>query len=413
MMRAVWLAVLVWAVPAFGQYDGLRRPGPDPVAVFERVGPERIFDQACEILEEGFYDPEVLRARGWAGLRARYRATAAQAATPEALHETINVMLGELETSHLVLMDRGVFQREILSELHHEARPRFGMELVEVDGRYFVDGIAEGGPAAEAGLRGGDEVLAIDGEPLLPGSELALGLDPAGHDPGLPGDPGYSLRPEPAERTLHVRSASGATPREVQVVARALTLYDAMEASARVEDVDGVSVGVIHLWHFMSMGTLQALQAALEGPLADAEGLVLDVRGRGGNIMVVMRILSLFRGRRAVWDKPVVLLIDRHTRSAKEIFAWLWRENEVGPIVGQRTQGACIGTGFRELMDGSILLVPFMDVRRFTGGETLEAVGVWPDVWVQQRPLPYRAGRDEILAEGLERVAAEVASVPR
>ena len=114
-------------------------------------------------------------------------------------------------------------------------------------------------------------------------------------------------------------------------------------------------------------------------------------------------------------DLEVLLdLVNRHPGiSAKEIFAWLWRENEVGPIVGQRTQGACIGTGFRELMDGSILLVPFMDVRRFTGGETLEAVGVWPDVWVQQRPLPYRAGRDEILAEGLERVAAEVASVPR
>src|SRR5688572_32388209 len=42
------------------------------------------------------------------------------------------------------------------------------------------------------------------------------------------------------------------------------------------------SLGVIHLWHFMSSDMNVQLRKAIKGPLADCDGLLLDVRGRGG-----------------------------------------------------------------------------------------------------------------------------------
>jgi len=167
----------------------------------------------------------------------------------------------------------------------------------------------------------------------------------------------------------------------------------------------GKRIGVIHLWHFMTGEVVRTLADAIQGELADTDALVLDIRGRGGRADVVRRILNLFSGRRPTWTKPVVCLIDKGSRSAKEIFAFKWKQREVGPLIGETTAGACIGCTFVQLSDSSILMVPMTNVSRMTDGVDLEGVGVDPTEPVAQHPLPYRQGRDSILAAGLDRAA--------
>ncbi|MBI3724887.1 hypothetical protein HY251_13165, partial [bacterium] len=155
-------------------------------------------------------------------------------------------------------------------------------------------------------------------------------------------------------------------------------------------------------WHFMNPGIVALLRKALENELAGADGLVLDVRGRGGRSDVMFSALSVFSGKDAGWKKPVVVLQDHGTRSAKEIFAWAWKERGLGKIVGERSAGAVIGCTFKKLFDGSILMHPVMDVKRMTRGENLEGKGVEPDVPVDQGSLEFRNGKDPILDRGLD-----------
>lgn len=373
------------------------------------LGPEHLLREALETTREEYYDKAVKQdAARWEALRARWSPEAATARTPLELHDVINKMLGELGVSHLALMEKRVWERELANEFADRGSLRLGAELVQLDGRLFIDGVAHGSPADVAGLREGDEVVTIDGAPALECGQL----DPATHDPAFPGPTCFYVRPRASTGevalALQVRRELGGALEDVRVALRATSLIDAVRASARLVELDGRRVGVIRLWHFMHPAVAAALVEALQGPLSSAEALVLDIRGRGGSDAVVQRVLGVFTGRRARWDRPVVVLTSNGTRSAKEIFAFHWKRANRGLIVGERTQGACIGCTFKQLSDGSILMVPVMDVRRLTRGENLEGNGVVPDVAVGQHPLQYRGGRDAILEEGLRQALAKL-----
>lgn len=377
-------------------------------AVLDLLGPEHVLREAWRVTTGAFYDKSRLPA-DWEQARERYQERLNGARTPEAVHAVVNEMLGLTRTSHLALIERRVFLREVDNEFRNRLVVRAGCELEEVEGRLFVCGVTEGGPAAEAGLLVGDEVVAIDGRaPAASGR-----LDPAGHDPALGGGPYWFLRPDdpPREIALEVRRERGGATFALGLLPRPTSQIASVRASARVEPVAGKQVAVIHLWHYMHSGVVDALDEALAGPFAAADALVLDVRGRGGSSLVVSAVLARFDGPRAKWRKPVVVLTDRGTRSAKEIFAWEWKRRQRGPIVGERTAGACVGCTFRQLSDGSILALPVQDVTRLTRGEDLEGKGVEPTEPVAQLPLPWRAGQDAILAAGLTR-AATLAEAP-
>lgn len=409
-------ALLVAALPALADAQPLRRrprlamtPQERAQKVLDLLGPEHLVREAWRVTRRHFYDRTVLINRDWNQVLERTLKRAHGVKTVPALHALINDMLGELKTSHLGLMPFGVWFRELAHEFRNRGALMAGCEVAEVGGRFFVDGVAEGGPAAAAGLLDGDELVTIDGRAA---KESPL-LQEAGHDPGLPGPTGFSLVVEQGRAlALEVRRRRGGPLERRTLTPTRFSLIQAARNSVRVEKVGGKSIGVIHLPHFIHAEIYRITRDALRGKLKDADALVLDVRGRGGSAWVVRAMLSLFVGRRAIWHKPVVALTDKATRSAKEIFAWSWRRHGL-PIVGENTQGACIGCAFRQLSDGSVLMIPMQDVRRLTRGTVLEGVGVAPSDPVAQAPLPYRAGADTILAAGLKKARSLVEAPTR
>jgi carboxyl-terminal processing protease len=98
-----------------------------------------------------------------------------------------------------------------------------------------------------------------------------------------------------------------------------------------------------------------------------------------------------------------VFLIDSRSRSAKEILAYRIRHENVGTLVGEKTEGAVLGAMFHPLPDGSYLELPGVAVP--VNGVSLEGVGVEPDVRATVE-LPYAQGLDGILEAGLD-VAVE------
>lgn len=353
----------------------------------------KVFDEAWKVVKTNFYDKK-LRGVDWDAMKEKYRPDAEKAKTQHELHEVINRMIGELKASHCALIEGDVYRDNIAPEFAGKLTVRPGFELSALEGGHFVTAVYEKGPADKSGLKLGDRVVTIDGKE--PGKTDAV-VD-AGSDPGIPGHPHFVVRVKEGEALkLVVERAKGGKTMRIDVMPEEISQNKASRDSARVVERGGKKIGVIHLWHFMAAPMVKAYRDALANELADVDGLILDIRGRGGSPTVIQQVMQISKALK----KPLVCLIDEGSRSAKEVFAWQWRRDGVGPLVGVKTAGAVLGSTFFKLSDGSQLLLAVMNVDNLAGGVKLEGVGVEPDFPVE-RDLRYAAGRDEILEKGLE-----------
>jgi carboxyl-terminal processing protease len=201
-----------------------------------------------------------------------------------------------------------------------------------------------GSPAARAGIRRGDEVVAVNGRSLagraadLSSAEIR---GPAGTD----------------VRLNVVRPATGA--RRQVTLERAEIEVPVTEGS--LKSAGGRRVAYVHLATF-SRGAHAELRRAIERFYdKGADGLLLDLRGNGGGLLLEAVLnASVFlpegevvvstsgrkqpaRVYRAVGDplqrKPIVVLIDRGTASAGEILAAALHDHGLATLAGSRSFG--------------------------------------------------------------------------
>ena len=376
--------------------------------------PASPLDEVAALVEDHFYDPGALGERWRANLEGARRELATGG--PQALDGVLDRLLASLGASHTARYTREDLEyfhllaafRPMFAERHPElyADPGYdgiGAWTTRRDGGAFVAGVFGGSPAARAGLLAGDELLAVDGRTWA----------------GL-----ASFAGRAGERVeLRLRRAAGAEPIALRVVPERIApeaaLAAAMRESAALEETGGARVGYVRVWSYAGEVYHEELVELLAGPLAAADALVLDLRGGLGG--ADPSYLSLFRpgfprltyrDREGVersyeraWRKPVVLLVDRDTRSGKEVMAHAFRRGAIGPVVGERTAGAVLGGRPFVLSDGSLLYLAVLEAR--VDGERLEGVGVAPDVEVPF-DLRWSAGADPPRRRALE-VAAGLA----
>ena len=396
------LALLVAAsAPLFAQQNGAGE------ATTPQKPDTELYDEVWRLFRDQFYD-RGLHGVDWKAAGERHRPRAEKARTPEELHDAINALIGELKASHAGIIEGDVYRDHVEAEARGKLVPELGLKIVhlpELQG-WFVSDVTHGSSAMAAGIRRGDRLLAVDGV----GVEKEAFLRPLPWDPGL-GVPRTYRLPTPRlgqvvkldlERSREAKKGLGLYT--VEVEARGWNMIEATRASRSVTERHGIKIGYIRLYHLLSDDVCELLAEFLMGQLRDADAVVVDLRGMGGLPRAVERIADLFDPNRpggSPWGRTAVALIDRGTRSAKELVAWEWRDRRIGPIVGTVSAGAVIGAGFMELADGSYLLFPSMDMRSGTGGGLIEGRGVEPDFPVADE-LPWCAGRDPLIERALE-----------
>jgi carboxyl-terminal processing protease len=385
-----------------------------------RLTPLEVFDQVCDLVESDFFDP-ALRGVDWAGMRRDRRERAAGCTDVRDLAPLLDPMLAELGTSHTRFLTVDQIAYHDLTAIFGlgDASPlRFpdgtvtyvgvGVLGRHTAGGYLVEGVLHGGPAEHSGLLAGDVVVAADGAPF---DELGSFAERAGIDVVL------QVRREALGplRDVTIRPA---------VIAPLELLLSASEASMEVSPVAGQAVAYARLWSYADPRVHEALVDALTvGSLSQADALVLDLRGGWGG--ADPSYLDLFHDRvprlefveregtvtviDSRWRRPVVLLVDRSTRSGKELLAHAFRRHAIGPVVGERTAGAATGGRAYAVGPDALLYLAVLDVR--VDGERLEGVGVEPDVAVPFE-LRFSAGADPRRERALE-LAAELAASSR
>ncbi len=259
-----------------------------------------------------------------------------------------------------------------------------GVEIKPDDHGMLVAKALAGGPAAEAGLRSGDVIEAVNGQ-RVSGMSLDYGVEllagPAGSRVTL----GVRRDDQLAEMTLTRRRV------EMHSVSDARMLDD--------------RVGYIKLEKFAQNSADEFDRALWDLYRAGMKSLIVDVRGNpGGLLTTAIQLSNKFvphgtivatRGREAadnsveqarndhVWKIPLVVLVDENSASASEIFAAAVQENGRGLIVGRRTYGkGTVQTHFPlQTVAGTLRLTTaqFFSPR----GRVMAGAGVEPDVPVQ------------------------------
>ena len=333
---------------------------------------------------------------------------------------------GMLETldPHTVFMPPEVFK-----EMKIDTSGEFGGLGIEVGHKgdaTVVTAAVDDTPAARAGIRVGDELVAIDGE-----STQGLGLP----------DVLRRLRGPAGKRVLlTIRREGFSAPRELALI----------RDHIRIISVEGALYGGLAYLKVKSFQDrtalylrkeLERLREQNEGkPLL---GAVLDLRNNpGGLLEQAVAVSDLWlpgnltivstRGRKGTPateerskdkdtepDYPLVVLVNAGSASASEIVAGALQDHGRATILGTQTFGKGSVQTVIEMEDGSGLKLTI--ARYYTpNGRSIQEKGITPDYWVPEKPgAPVKQEPREkdlerhFKAEPSAATALEAAAMPR
>lgn len=354
-----------------------------------------LFENVAHVLERKYYD-EQFRTETLPKLVAQYEERARLATSLPQQREITEELLSHIPASHLGLISKTT-HRYVMYDLEGRRYPTFGFQLIEINSKYYSFTVLEGGPAARAGLLPWDRIVTIDGTPVNQSSRVDWRSDDAyigdERDP-----PVHYLTTAPGD-TIHLKVERRAGKFvDLTVLAEDYSAFAAAKASAKVIKAEGRNFGYIHFWYVHLNGVPELLKEAFEGQFADCDGLIVDLRGRGGNGMAIAKIVDVLRADRSRRNRPIVALVDRQSRSAKDVLAYEFKNKGVARLVGEPTAGAVIPASFADVGHDTVLMFPSFKLPRYT--DLLELKPVEPDVSVQ-RAGPLSAGDDPILSGGL------------
>jgi len=295
------------------------------------------------------------------------------------MQSAVRGLLLELDP-HSTYFDKA--DAEAFDEQTNGAYEGIGVELLQQDDNTLtVVSPIDDTPAARAGLRAGDLIVAIDGKPI----SAIEAMEP--------------LRGEAGSKVVLTIERGQQKPFDVTVVRETIRV-----TSVRSRMLEP-GYGYVRISTFQAdtgadfQKNLTQLQAQAGGKL---KGLVLDLRSNPGGLLTAAvqvaddlldkgGIVST-RGRISISDArfdatpgdllkgaPVVVLVDAGSASASEVLAGALRDNQRARIVGSRTFGKGSVQTVLPLDNGDS--VKLTTARYYTpSGRSIQATGIVPEV---------------------------------
>jgi tricorn protease len=334
-----------------------------------------VFDEAWSTLDHRFWNG-AFNGANWPALRDEWRPYIAGARTGPELRRDINLLIGELNSSH-----SGISLPTPPAVRTGRLGLRFEREPYEKDGSLIIREIVPLGPAAlatsdgkDANIKVGDKLVAINSTPITGSINLdSLLEDKAGKRTVL------SIETAGTKHDTIVR------PVTTQVESG--LLYRAWVESRRAY-VDKVSGGKLGYVHIAAMGDadlaqlyidLDILNQGKKGVVVDVRnnnggyvnGRVIDVFARKNYLLMTPRDGSTTPSRQALGQRalglPTVLVTNESTLSDGEDFTEGYRTLQLGKVVGTPTAGWIIFTGAQRLIDGSSVRTPGERIQTLEG----------------------------------------------
>ncbi|HVG29141.1 MAG TPA: S41 family peptidase [Pyrinomonadaceae bacterium] len=418
---------------------------------------EEAFEIVWQAVRDYHFDPH-FGGVDWDAVRAEFAPRVAGARSDREAHFLLQQMLNRLGKSHFAVVppesipalpeDDGP-DAEGLADEGGKARAKpsqQGLDLTErlthgvaidlriINRAAIVTRVEPGSNAERAGLRAGVVIRGVDGVPM---SRVLREMDQAAaFQPAL-------RHEQPAEILFeHFNGPAGTEVRISYLDARNVL----RRAVVRREKLKGEmspplqsfppqfvefeskrlrgGVGYIR-FNVFAIPVIDKFCAALRG-MADAPGLVVDLRGNRGGVMgMIYGMGGLLADRDSIFGEmrtrqggtifritpqrhhfkgAIAVLVDATTVSAGEMLASGLQESGRAVIVGERSAGSTLPSVAKELPTGAILQYAVADfVSAY--GRVLEGQGVKPDIAARLDRRSLLSGRDPQLEAALAVVA--------
>jgi tricorn protease len=376
--------------------------------------------ETWRVQRDWFYDPD-MHGADWDATWEKYAQFLPHLATRSDLNRVTQWMLSELAVGH-----SGGGGGDFLRDGESVAGGLLGADLEVADGRYRFRRVFGGlnwnpelrAPLTEPGVdvRQGEYLLAVNGRDLrAPDNPYAPFENTAGKQVDITVGP----------------DADGSGARTVTVVP--VGSENAMRNRAWVED----NIRKVHEATDGRVAYVWVPNTTVNGweyfkryfyPQAHLDAIIVDERFNGGGQLADYVIDILRRRYVSSWATrygddistpiaaipgPKVMLIDEFAGSGGDFMPWMFRDFDLGTLIGRRTWGGLVGIlGTPVLMDGATWTAPNIGFWTEEEGFGIENVGIPPDIEVEQDPAAVQAGGDPQLERAIEHILQELEANP-
>ncbi len=384
----------------------------------------QIFEEAWRAINNGFYDPN-FHGKDWLKLKKAYKHWAMETSTYEDFRYVFNLMLGQINASHMGLRGGSAPQ-----DLQKEKIGKLGIDFEVLKHGVRVQHVLPDSPASKekSKLNEGDIILAVNGTEITKNINF------------------YSLFINEVNNKvlLKVENKNGQIReviiRPVQSLRKSRYKDWVEEKKALTEKFSNGRLGYIHIegmnWH-----SFERFERELSASANGKEGIVIDVRHNGGGwttdyLMAVLNVQQhaycIPRGAAKNLEKekfkfqnhypfaerlpltsylkPSIALCNRNSYSNAEIFSHAYKTLEIGTLVGEPTFGAVISTGGVGLIDGSFVRLPFRAWYTKGTDKNQENGPAIPDLLIDNQPDSKGKGIDEQLEAAIKELLKQIDS---
>ena len=300
-----------------------------------------------------------------------------------------------------------------LDEVYSQIEGNFvglGIELKADKGSLLIAHVISKGPADRSGIHKGDRIVEVDGH-----STKDISTDKAADM--LKGEQGSYVKvavlgTDGQLRQLFIRRERVEVPsvEDVKIVDRQHGIAYIKINSFQKNTSDDVYTALRSL-HRQGMRKLIVDVRGNPGGLLTQSVEVADYFVRGGTIVQT-------RGRSSrenyaykahldgTWRVPLVVLIDRDSASASEIFAGAIRDNRAGKVVGERSYGKGSVQGIFPLR--SVKAGVRLTTAKFfsPADKAISLAGVEPDIVVRPQTVLRPSGEDDVASDDRDLILA-------
>lgn len=315
--------------------------------------------------------------------------------TQDGVYGAIQGMVNSLNDPYSVFMtpeETEQFQSSLDGELQG-----IGAELTVEEGKLVIVSPLKDSPAEEAGLLPGDHIYMVfdaDLDDWVATSELTLW------------EAITKIRGEPGtEAKIKVLRDGSEDALEFTIVRQQI---DVPSVEIEFVEREGMKLAHLSIYQFGDDTFTEFEEAVREVLLADADGMVLDMRLNGGGYLdVSIEIMSEFfedsrtgvivkrrnvedqimqtTGNGQLKDLPIVVLIDEGSASASEILAGALQDYERAILMGEQSFGKGSVQELNDLSDGSSLRLTI--AKWYTPNDrSIDDTGITPDITISMEP---------------------------
>lgn len=363
------------------------------------VTPAQLYDEVWRLINLKYVD-QTDNSQDWNIWRHRYDK---KMKTKEDAYVVISTMLASLNDPYTRFLDPKEFSEETSSI--KGSLQGIGIQIGMKDGQLVVIAPIEGSPADKAGIKTDDLILEIDGT-----STKGITIDKAAEK--IRGNAGTPV-------TILVKRKDEAP--KAYTITRAEIEIKSVSTKTPIETKIPDSVQYIRLSSFISKNAASEVLNILKSTANTKKGYILDLRSNPGGLLsnaILMSDMFLQGGsivstvdrygykdttraaKVRITNKPLVVLVNKGSASASEIFSGAMKDNCRAILVGEQTFGKGLVQEINKLSDDAGVNIT---IQRYLtpSGTDIHKKGITPDYEVKLTAEDVKNKNDVQLKEGL------------